>query len=109
MATAVVKRPITQQSTSSAMPPLPPPTAGKDQSRPVSAVPPAGGPASESWSEYSHYNSKLTIENFDLLKVRNFFLCNVGCQISIPILRITFENLSFINFNRFSVREASGR
>lgn len=79
MATAVVKRPITQQSTSTAMPPLPPPTAGKDQSRPVSAIPPAGGPASESWSEYSHYNSKLTIENFDLLKVRKtvFALCQL--------------------------------
>ena len=69
MATAVVKRPINQQSTTS-MPPLPPATAGKDLSRPVSAVPPTGGPSSESWSEYSHYNSKLTIENFDLLKVK---------------------------------------
>ena len=69
MATAVVKRPITQQSTSTTMPPLPPATGGKDLSRPVSAVPPAGGASSESWSEYSHYNSKLTIENFDLLKV----------------------------------------
>ena len=94
MATAVVKRPITQQSTSSAMPPLPPPTAGKDQSRPVSAVPPAGGPAGESWSEYSHYNSKLTIENFDLLKVRKRFLCYVSCQISIPVMRSTFFNSS---------------
>lgn len=75
MATAVVKRPITQQSTSTTMPPLPPATGGKDQSRPVSAVPPAGGALSESWSEYSHYNSKLTIENFDLLKVNTVDSC----------------------------------
>ena len=80
MATAVVKRPITQQSTSTTMPPLPPATGGKDLSRPVSAVPPAGGASTESWSEYSHYNSKLTIENFDLLKVNTTDSCLLIAQ-----------------------------
>ena len=71
MATAVVKRPITQPPAPGV--PLPPPavTAVNENIRPP-PIPPIvtqGTSSNESGSEYSHYNSKLTIENFDLLKV----------------------------------------
>ena len=73
MATAVVKRPISQQQTPQLTPPLPPTQGnGNDLSHLPPAAPSDVGiiPAStESGSEFSHYNSKLTIENFDLLKV----------------------------------------
>lgn len=72
MATAVVKRPISQRSTPPTMPPPPPLALVKDQSHMPPPIPPSNDQTQatgESGSEYAHYNSKLTIENFDLLKV----------------------------------------
>ena len=72
MATAVVKRPISQQQIPPVTPPQPPVRSDLPPPPPSAAsntdlMP----PSAESGAEYSHYNSKLTIENFDLLKVKN--------------------------------------
>ena len=71
MATAVVKRPISQQQIPQVAPPqqpvrsdLPPPPPSSVLNTDVMP------PSADSGAEYSHYNSKLTIENFDLLKVK---------------------------------------
>ena len=75
MATAVVKRPISQTPAPGVMPPPPPAvTTVNENSRPppIPQVASLGPPPNESGSDYSHYNSKLTIENFDLLKVSFF-------------------------------------
>jgi hypothetical protein len=76
MATAVVKRPISQQPAPGVMPPPPPAVVTANENPRPPPIPPVaaqGVPSNESGSaDYSHYNSKLTIENFDLLKVSYF-------------------------------------
>lgn len=84
-AAGAVKRPVSSNNLAAAVaPPAPPILASVSKDHPPKpaaqyaehAVAPqtagsvTGSPSVSSGGDYSHYNSKLTIDNFDLLKVR---------------------------------------